>query len=302
MRTARNGGILFLNALWHGEANPYGYQFASPIDIARFVDCICLGLHEWFWAIERDSLRVYALAPYTTLSPAYAIAHTYSANAKATAKHGGGDPTFWGRLLAARVYFSGLVDEISYITAYPGHAPNSKQPVVAEALTILAQSLHRQYLPDLVIRHSKAQKSQTARTAGAIVGIENQLTTIMLNPAPRKGPGGNPYKNTPLRNGKTILLVDDICTQGNSFEAGRAFIEATGAQAICLSWLKTINTNYNAVVGNVPIKDPYAPLRLSTKIPTTPYFFASAIVDGGATTDLAQVHNSYFGWKWPSDI
>ena len=181
MRAARNGAVLFLNAVWHGEANPYGYQFESPIDIARFVDCICLGLHDWFWAIQRGSLRVYALAPFTTLSPSYAIAHAYSADARATAKDGAGDPTFWGRLLAARVYFSGLVDEINYITAYPGHAPDSKQPVIAEALTILAQSLHRQYLPDLIVRHAKAQKSQTARAAGGSVGIENQLQTIKLN-------------------------------------------------------------------------------------------------------------------------
>jgi len=37
MKTARNGHVLFLNANWHKEANPYGYQFESPKDIARFV-------------------------------------------------------------------------------------------------------------------------------------------------------------------------------------------------------------------------------------------------------------------------
>ncbi len=302
MRAARNGGVLFLNAVWHGEANPYGYQFESPIDIARFVDCLCLGLHGWFWALEKDALRVFALAPFTTLSPSYAVAHAYSADARATAKDGARDPTFWGRLLAARVYFSGLVDEINYITAYPGHAPDSKQPVVAEALTILAQSLHRQYLPDLVIRHKKAQKSQTTRAAGGSVGIENQLETIMLNAAPKKGLQGQPYKNNPLSKGKTVLLVDDFCTEGNSFEAGRAFIEATGAKVICLSWLKTINTSYNAVVGRVPIPDPYAPVHLAKKIPVVAHSYGSAIVDPKATTDLAQIHKSYFDWSWPEDL
>ena len=102
MKTARNGGVLFLNARWHGEANPYGYQFDSPKDIGRFIDCLCLGLHSWFWSLQKGNLRVYALAPFTTLSPSYAVAHAYSANARATAKDGTGDPTFWGRLLAAR--------------------------------------------------------------------------------------------------------------------------------------------------------------------------------------------------------
>src|SRR5262249_31233472 len=163
MKTAVNGDVLFLNALWHGEANPYGYRFRSPKDVARFVDCICLGLDDWFWALKKSDLRVYALAPFTTLSPQHVKAHAYSASARETAKHGAGDARFWGRRLAARVYFPGLVDEIDYITASPGHSPSSNQTVVADALSILAESLRKRYLPDLVIRHTKAHKSQTAR-------------------------------------------------------------------------------------------------------------------------------------------
>jgi hypothetical protein len=302
MRTARNGGVLFLNALWHGEDNPYGYQFDSPKDVARFVDCLCLGLHDWFWSLQKGDLRVYALAPFTTLSPAYAVAHAYSADARATAKNRAGDPTFWGRLLAARVYFSGLVNEIHYITAYPGHAPESQQAVVAEALTILAQSLHKQYLPDLIIRHAKAEKSQTARIAGRAVDVENQLTTIQLNPAPRKGPNGEPYKHNPLARGKTVLLVDDICTQGNSFEAGRTFIQQTGAKAICLSWLKTINTDYLAVETSPTIANPYAPFVVTKKIPVIACSYSQAIIDRSATADLASIHQSYFTWDWPEGL
>jgi hypothetical protein len=289
MKTARNGDILFLNALWHGEANPYGYRFESPKDIARFVDCICLGLNDWFWRLEDKDLRIYALALFTTLSPQYVEAHAYSASARATAKTGAGDPTFWGRLLAARVYFSGLVDEINYITAYPGHSPDSTQTVVAEALSILAESLHKQYLPDMIIRHTKAQKSQTARSARAVVGVENQLNTICLNRAPRKGLDGEPYKANPIKRGKTVLVIDDICTQGNSFEAARAFIRPTGAKVICLSWLKTINKDYNAIATITSIvSNPYLPLSISKPIPVKPYSYRSAVVNQGAISDLAR--------------
>src|SRR3546814_10383375 len=79
-------------------------------------------------------------------------------NAKATSKDGAGDAKFWGRLLAARIYFSGLVDEIDYITAYPGHSPTSNETVISEALNILGQSLRKSYLPDLILRHPKAVK------------------------------------------------------------------------------------------------------------------------------------------------
>lgn len=264
MRAARNGKVLFLNALWHGEANPYGFKFQSPKDIARYIDCICLGLDRWFWTLERPGLRVYAMGPFTTMSPALAHAHAYSADARATSKFGIGDASFWGRLLAARVYFSGLVDEIDYITSYPGHAPDSKDPVVAEALSILAESLHKKYLPDLIIRHTKASKSQSARIAGTAVGVENQLSTIDLNRWPRKGVNGQPYVNNPLGRGKTVLVVDDICTQGNSFEGARAFLQKAGVGAVCLSWLKTINTEYRMIQGEPKrfVPDPYAPVTL----------------------------------------
>src|SRR3546814_2004653 len=157
------------------------------------------------------------------------------------------DANFWGRLLAARIYFSGLVDEIDYITAYPGHSPTSNETVISEALNSLGQSLRKSYLPDLILRHTKAVKSQTARASGGSVGLDNQLNTIRLNPAPVRGVGGKPYKSPPARGGKRILVVDDICTEGNSFEAARAYLRAAGAQAVCVSWLKTINTDYRAV-------------------------------------------------------
>jgi hypothetical protein len=262
MKTAANGSLMFVNAMWHGVASPYGFQFESPLDVARFIDCLCLGLDDWFWALEEPPLRVYSMAPFTTMSARYAQAHAYSANAKATSKHGTGDANFWGRLLAARVYFSGLADEIDYITAYPGHSPTSKPTVIADALNILGQSLRKSYLPNLIIWHTQAVKSQAARASGGRVGIENQLTTIKLNPAPARGVGGKPYKAMPLRSGKMVLLVDDFCTEGNSFEAGRAIIAATGAKTICLSWLKTINTNYNAIAPPLNIQNPYAPLAV----------------------------------------
>jgi hypothetical protein len=301
MKTASTGQLMFLNATWHGTANPYGFQFASPLDIARFIDCACLGLNDWFWAINDGPLRVYAMAPFSTLSSQYLQAHAYSASARATSKYGAGDSTFWGRLLAARVYFSGLVDEIDYITAYPGHAPDSAPTVIADALNILGGSLRKSYLPDLLIRHTKAQKSQTARIAGNNVDVVNQLTTIRLNQTPQRGLTGKTYKAMPVRTGKTVLLVDDFCTEGNSFEAGRAFINSTGAQTICLSWLKTINTYYRAISPPITIKTPYKGIGPSP-VPTTKlYGYHSAIVTHAAAVDLAEVYDSYFKWSWPED-
>src|SRR3546814_18328879 len=67
---------------------------------------------------------------------------------------------------------------------------SSDLTVISEALNILGQSLRKSYLPDLILRHTKAVKSQTARASGGSVGLDNQLNTIRLNPAPVRGVGG----------------------------------------------------------------------------------------------------------------
>lgn len=298
MITARNGKLLFLNALWHGEATQYGYQFSSPSDVARFIDCICLGLDDWYWKVEDDSFRVYAMAPYATLSPGYRDAHVYSANAKAVAKRGQGDIEFWGRLLAARVYLSGLAHEIDYVTAYPGHSPASEQTVIEGALNVLGQSIASSYIPDLIIRHTKATQSHSARASNKVVGIDNQLKTIRLNPTPRKGALGKLYTRQPVKRGKTVLLVDDICTEGHSFEAGRAFLEALGANVICLSWLKTVNRDYKRLAAPIENLPPYSALQVSNAIATKPIWFSSAVNYRSAPTQLDDLYRRYCDWDW----
>lgn len=299
MRTANNGRIMFLNALWHGQQNPYGFQFASPEDVGRFIDCVCLRLDDWFWAVEQGDHRVYALGPFSTMSRRYEAAFDYSAGARGTAKFGIDDDQFWGRLLAARVYLSGLVDEIDYITCYPGHSTTSGPPQVETALSILAGSVRKKYLPDLILRHKTALKSQTARNTGQAVDITNQLSTIHLNRLPKKGVDQASYAKPPILRDRTILVVDDFCTAGNSFEGARAFIEAAGARMIALSWLKTINTDYHARVGPTPVAEAFAPMTNIPEIPTADIWYSQNIRKQAAMNDLATTYEDYQAWSLP---
>lgn len=302
MRTARNGRLLFLNAKWHGSASEYGFEFESPVDIARFLDCCCISVGDWFWKVENSSLRVYAIAPFAEYSKYYPSAATYSTDAKATAKLSSGDVVFWGRLLAARIHFSGLAAEINYLAPYPGHSPTSNKPVLAQALKILAGSFHANYLEDVILRHSLATKSQTARQQGKTVDHLNQLRTIRLRPDPLKpGPQGGRYKSTPLRPGKVVLVVDDICTQGFSGEAARHFLEKTGVTVINLAWLKTPgNNDYVHLTGcNPELKDPYKPFppqSVTTKI----FGNSSHVLNSSASQELASAFERYHNWKWPT--
>ena len=214
-------------------------------------------------------------------------------------KYLGGDPVFWGRLLAATVYLSGLSEEISYITSYPGHSPTSGEPVVNDALRILANSLRKTFIPDLLIRHIQAQKSQTARQAGRSVDHLNQINSIRLNSAPIKNKASELYVTPPLRRGKTALVVDDFCTEGNSFEAARTYIQSTGAKTICLAWLKTINTDYREI-RPLPKLISYKANTLVSAPQRVSHYFSSNIRNPTATADLQQVFNRYYHWDWPS--
>lgn len=165
MIAARNGKLMFLNARWHAQNSAYGFEFESPKDIARFIDCCCLSIGDWFWAIEQGDLTVYSIAPLAEYSRSYPAAGPYSTDAKQAVKFNKGDVRFWGRFMGARLYFSGLGRVIDYVAPYPGHHPNSTQKVLSNALKIVADTLRASYLVDLVERHSPALRAAVQKSA-----------------------------------------------------------------------------------------------------------------------------------------
>ena len=166
-------------------------------------------------------------------------------------------------------------------------------------MTILAKSLRKSYLPDLIVRHTTAPKSQAARIQGKQVNPLDQLNSIRLNPKPIKNAKGEVYANPPLRQGKTILVVDDICTEGNAFEAARAYIENTRSKAICLAWLKTINRSYLAF-SQRPVLRPYEANKVTSAPARNAYGFSQNIDNRGATGDLDKLFARYHNWNWPT--
>lgn len=301
MQAARNGKLLFLNAQWHAKQSPYGFEFESPLDVARFIDCCCLSTGDWFWSLEKEGLRVYCIAPLAEYSKRYPQAAGYSTDAKQAVKFDYGNLPYWGRLMAAKIHLSGLGREANYVAPYPGHKPESKRMLLANSLKIVAGSLSGQYLDDLIVRHVEAKKSQTLRLSGVSPTHENQLSSIRLRRDPiRTGATGIRYVNPPLKKGRKVLVVDDICTEGFSLEAARAFVEATGAEAILVTWLKTPANSYQALRELSPeIKDPYAPYTL-TSSKADAYSFDSGIRNADAPTEIAKAFERYASWAWPS--
>ena len=304
IQAASNGGLLFLNAKWHEKNSPFGFEFNSPKDIAKFVDCCCLTPKDWFWGIEHGNLRVYTIAPLGEYSKAYPDAPTYSSDAKNAVKFGVGDLRFWGLLMAARMHLSGIGAEASYVAPYPGHKTTSEKTELLQAVRIASGSLRARYLEDYIFRHQDAVKSQTLRNSGQQPSADNQLATIHLRTDPLKtGEVGGRYKNRPNVKGKTLLVVDDICTQGHSLEAARAFAESAGANVICLCWLKTPGPNdYREIASLTPsIKRPYSKYTPKSH-KTAVHSNSGNVINHNAAAEIADAFTRYDGWDWPQGL
>jgi hypothetical protein len=294
MRTAVNGKLLFLRATWWANKTNYGFEFDSPKSIARYIDTFCLREHLWCHEIQTKDFRFYALAPFSTMKPEYTL---YSEDARKAAKHGLGHPDFWTSALFSSLYFSGIHKEIDYITTYPGHEKGSGNVIMEEAGSVFAKCFRKTYIPDLIIRHKKALKSQTARNNGVAIDHLNQLNTIKLNENPTKN-AKNKFKTSPLKKGKTVLLIDDICTRGYSLESARAYIEKTGAKVIMASWLKTINTDIETL-GTQDTFNPYSENTFESPSIGVVHGYHANFTDHLAPAELTKQFKAYENWDWP---
>lgn len=294
MKTAVNSNLLFLNASWCGKNIDYGFEFQTPYEIARFIDVFCQRDNLWSYAINDRNLEYYALGIYGTWEEKYKI---YSDDAREAVKYGRGHPDFWIKYLLSTVYFSGLHERIDYIAPYPSHKQGSTPTVMEEAVITFAKCFRKKYLKDLITRHTNAVKSSYARTQGKQLDHLNQLNTINLNSSPIKDSSGKRYKNCPLQEGKTVLVIDDFCTQGYSLEAARVYIEQTGAKVILLSLLKTINKNYS----KADIVKQFSPFQANRFTPiekTLEYPFYKHIIEKSADREIRHKLETYDEWKW----
>lgn len=293
MRTAVNGNLLFLRATWYANQTDYGFEFDTPKSIARFFDVFCLREHLWGFQIQDGPFEFYALAPYSTMREDF---KAYSMDAVAAAKHGRGHLDFWVGALVSSLYFSGIHKRITYITGYPGHRQGSGNAMEA-AMAVFGKCFRKKFLPDLILRHTTAQKLQAARNTGVPVGHKTQLDTIKLNRAPLKSATLR-YTATPLGNRKTVLVVDDICTRGYSLEAARTYVEQTGASVIMVSWLKTINTNIQRL-RPFPKFDPYEANTLPRVQVAAEYEYRTHLTSREAPDELDRMLKEYDTWDWP---
>lgn len=124
--------------------------------------------------------------------------------------------------LVSQSYLSGIIHDVDWITIYPGHKANSVNPLLKTFSSYLAKAFTQRFIPDLLIRHAEAPKSQFI--PGDKRSIFNQFQTIMVNDAHQR--------RLKYKSGKTILVLDDFTTSGCSLETARRMLLQAGAKQV----------------------------------------------------------------------
>ncbi|WP_201864467.1 phosphoribosyltransferase [Microvirga soli] len=291
-----NNQLLLIRPGWYPQQIDYGFEVPSISSLAQFCEIFALREHPIYWSISDSDLHVRAMGPYSTYKPNFA---EFSADAKSAAKEDGGQRRFWFLMIVSTLYFSGLIHQIDYLCAFPGHNPNSSSEVrkgLDALMTVFGKCFRKPYLADFILRHTPAIKSQYAKPYEKT--FLNQLKTIHLNRYPRHYDRPTPPAS-PLRlTGKTVLVADDFCTNGRSLDVARAFIEAAGGKAILFSWLKTINTAFLHMNPD-PQVQPFKPNDINAEPKWVSYDYHDHVVAPEAADEIAALLDAYKNWKWP---
>jgi hypothetical protein len=299
MQSAVNGRILLLNAQWYETTMDYGFPCDTPKEVARFIDTFCFRDQFWYFRIEDGPIQVYSIAPLSTF---YEESKFYSNHFLLHVKNGyAHDEDFWAKLLATSTYFDGIYDSVNYITAYPKHEAGQYPKVLVRPMTKFAKCFRKSYLPDLVTRHITAMKSQFNRST---VTHTTQLNTIQLQRRPHRIVKDQPrqYASFPIKKGSVVLVIDDVCTKGMSFEAARTYLNHVGAQVVCVSFLKALAHSYEALDKVVLPNGAFSPNTITGLTRGKTYGLSSHIVDSDAPAKLAQRLMKYKNWEWPTGI
>jgi hypothetical protein len=183
MQAGVNNKLLLVRPKWYPGEHEYGFSVDTMSELAQFCELFGLRQHPIFWSIDEVDLQVRSMGPFSTYVPDFAI---FGADAQSVAKQGVGERQFWFWMIVSSLYFSGLMHQVNYISAFPGHDPASYSAVqkgVDALLTTLGKCFRKDYLPDLIVRHQPSIKSQTARADQKT--FLNQLNTLRLNKFPR---------------------------------------------------------------------------------------------------------------------
>jgi predicted amidophosphoribosyltransferase len=290
-----NNGLLLVRPAWYGEDMEYGFRVRSIGELGRFCEVFALREHPIYWAINSGNLHALSMGPFSTYFAEFA---EYGSDARQVAKENKGNHDFWFFAVVSTLYFSGIVHGADFICPFPGHNPAATggiRELLDAVMTKFGKCFKKPYLPNLIVRHVKSQKSQFLKPDQK--SFRNHLNTIHLNQRPRHYDRPEPPRAMLSLKNKRVLVVDDFVTNGRSLDTARAYIEAAGGTAVLFSWLKTVNTSFNHMRPD-PALSPYQPNRVATEPSAASFGYAAHVVDPVASKEMQTIFEAYTGWQW----
>ena len=225
---AVNSRVLYLSAQWSNPALEYGLPVNSPANVVLFVRRFLQDKPTWYWRYagadgNQHSVNVRALF------------HSYksSVRLKDVLKFGN-DPTvngvglrgFYFRMLLTSLYLDGTAGKVDTWSWYPSASGTAKNAKFHDFFVQASRCFRGKHVEDLLVRHTPAVKSAYARSRGEDPGFINQTNTVHVNIAHRKSVVG-----------KHVMIIDDFCTTGYSFECARNLLILAGAEKVdCVSF------------------------------------------------------------------
>jgi predicted amidophosphoribosyltransferase len=231
MITATRGPMLYFRAEWaNSDSTDYGIPAKSPLWFSAVVRNILTKEHPWSWDA---SIRSEGRNPYEfrALLPAgRGLAEPLQGQLIKLLKNGEDSELaehlsihqFVNLHLLASLFHDDLFS-MDYWTSIPGHKGATDQ-ILAPALDLAAKLSRHKYMPNLLIRHREAKRSNAAYKEGGLNGaLKNLLDTLLVN------------TSTPLK-GKRVLVLDNYLTYGSTAEAARLLLYGAGAcEVVCVS-------------------------------------------------------------------
>jgi len=280
-RTAMNGGVLYLHALWSEQPGrvPRVIGVNRPQDLLIFLDHMLLRSPTWSFRIDSASERVHlrCLLPANTDLPgdhgSFRLQDIFTYNR--TDITVGGTPALHLLMLHAlgNLYAEGLIRPGTYFCSYPPHAPGETNPVLDGFLGPATAFFARSYLRPWIRRFSPAPDTSRLRARGGQADFTNQTNTVCLD---------STACNT-LSRGPTVIVFDDFTTDGMSLGWANNLLLAAGAAKVVLVAIGKYGKRHNQYIPRIRIN----PFEEATYAPSD--FHRNSLLltpDSGAETTL----------------
>ncbi len=294
MITATRGPMVYAHSAWSGAA-PYRYGLVAPTPgwVAAVIQHIFRKHHNWYWTMRGTDPSGRDLHAVTMIDANGAGGDQHLRRALLDLLKEDQDSTLGPinlkefvmlHMLASLNNDGAFADAQLWVT-YPGHlgGPNH---IMGDFLAVAAKLARNKYKPDLLYRHSHAERSNAAFRHDGIVGaLRNQLETMCV---------GADFRKT-LRD-KRVLLLDNFLTWGSTTETGRNLLLTAGAATVKVACVGKYGARMYAVGAPAEAWDPFG--TRPPPVSTFRYEERSGSTDAAALREFAASYAGMAGERW----